>query len=82
MGGEVNFPLQTIRVISVEWKLSFIINCYKGKGNSHKRRNFKGLELTDQIVKKAGSITRKFVKQQVDTDKMKTDTHLNPMSQE
>ena len=82
MGGEVNFPLQTIGVISVEWKLSFIINCYKGKSNSHERRNFKGLELTDQILKKAGSITKKFIKQQVDTGKMKTDAHLNPISQE
>ena len=33
--------------IPAEWKLSNTVNCYKGKGNSAKRGNSRGLKLTD-----------------------------------
>ena len=38
-------------VIPGERELSTIANCYKGKGNSFKRGNYRGLKLTDQVLK-------------------------------
>ena len=32
-GGGVVSPLQTMGVITSEWELNFIINCYKKTGN-------------------------------------------------
>ena len=34
-------------LIPAEWELSNTVNCYKGKRNSAKRGNSRGLKLTD-----------------------------------
>ena len=33
------------------WSLSYIISCYKGKGDALLRGNYKGLKLLDQVMK-------------------------------
>ena len=38
-------------VIPAEWELNTIVNCYKEKGDSLERGNYRGLKLTDQILK-------------------------------
>ena len=44
------------RVIPGEWELSTIVNCHKGKGDALEGENYRGLKLTDQILKVAESI--------------------------
>jgi len=34
-----------------EWEDSFIINCFKGKGDALLSRNYRGLKLLDQTMK-------------------------------
>ena len=41
------------RSYSSKWELSTTVNCYKGKGDSLERGNYRGLKLIDQIPKKA-----------------------------
>ena len=38
-------------VIPTDWQESFILNLYKGKGDALERRNYRGLKLTDQVMK-------------------------------
>ena len=38
-------------VIPAEWELNTIVNCHKEKGDSLERGNYRGLKLTDQILK-------------------------------
>ena len=53
-------------VIRAEWELS----CCKRKGDSSERRNYRGLKLTDQILKMYERIIERLMRQQVDTDEM------------
>ena len=39
------------RLIPVEWELSTIVNCYKGKRDGLERGNDRWLKLTNQILK-------------------------------
>ena len=57
------------RVIPGEWELSTIVNCHKGKGDALEGENYRGLKLTDQILKVAESVIQKLIKQQVDIDR-------------
>ena len=41
----------TVAVLPAKWRLSTIVNCYKGKGDGFKRGNCRGMKLTDQILK-------------------------------
>ena len=59
-----------VGVIPVEWELSTIVNCYKGKENSLERENYRKLKLTDQILKIAERIIEELIQQQVGIDKM------------
>ena len=45
-----------------DWCLSYIINCYKGKGDALLRGNYRGLKLLDQVMK--------VIRTQVDLDAM------------
>ena len=47
------------RSYSSRMELSTIVNCYKRKGDSLERRNYRGLKLTDQILKTTERITEK-----------------------
>ena len=59
-----------VGVLGPEWELSTIVNCYKEKGDSLEKENYRGLELTDQILKIADRIIEKFMRQQVDIDEI------------
>ena len=37
--------------LPAEWKLSIILNCYKGKIDALDRAKYRRLKLTDQILK-------------------------------
>ena len=56
-------------VLPVEGEFSTIlINCYKRKSDSLKKGNYRGLKLTDQILKMAERIIEKLIRQQVDIE--------------
>ena len=59
-----------VGVLGAEWELSTTVNCYKEKGDSLEKENYRGLELTDQILKIADRIIEKFMRQQVDIDEI------------
>ena len=44
--------------------------CYKRKGDSLGKGNYRGLKLTDEILRIAKRITEKFTRQQVSIDKV------------
>ena len=47
-----------------------IVKCYKGKGTTVGRENYRGLELADHILNIAEGINEKLIRQQVDIDEM------------
>ena len=53
-----------------DWGVSTIINCYKGKGDSKERGNYRGLKLLDQCMKVFERIVEGLVRDQVDIDEM------------
>ena len=50
--------------------LSYIINCYKGKGDALMRGNYRGLKLLDQVMKVMEHILATIIRTQVDIDAM------------
>ena len=56
--------------IPIDWELSTIVNCYKGKGDALDRGNYRGLKLTDQVLKVLERIIEQLVRQQVDINGM------------
>ena len=56
----INDLVKQIRVgvIPVEWKLSTTVNWYKGKGVVLERGNYRGMKLTDQILKVAERVDK------------------------
>ena len=56
------------RVVPGEWKLSTITNCCEGKGDALEGGNYRGLILTDQLLKIAERVIKKLIRQQVDID--------------
>ena len=56
--------------IPVEWDLSYIINCYKGKGDSMTCGNYRGLKLLDQGLKVVERIVEGFLRSHVNIDSM------------
>ena len=53
-----------------DWNLSYIINCYKGKGDALERGNYRGLKLLDQVLKVIERVLETLIRQQVDIDAM------------
>ena len=56
--------------IPTEWELSTIVNRCKEKGSSLDKRNYRGLKITNQILKIARRIIENLIREQVDMDKM------------
>ena len=56
--------------IPSDWDDSFIINLYKGKGDALERGNYRGLKLTDQVLKVIERILEKCIRQIIDIDSM------------
>ena len=57
-------------VIPTDWQESFILNLYKGKGDALERRNYRGLKLTDQVMKLLERVLDSFIREMVDIDAM------------
>ena len=53
-----------------DWRLSYIINCYKGKEDALLRGNYRGLKLSDQVMKLMEHILATIIRTQVDIDAM------------
>ena len=57
-------------VIPTDWQESFILNLYKGKGDALERGNYRGLKLTDQVMKLLELVLDSFIPEMVDIDAM------------
>ena len=53
-----------------DWNDAFIINCYKGKGDSLERGNYRGLKLLELVMKILERILDNVIRQQVSIDNM------------
>ena len=51
-----------------DWKQSFIVCLYKGKGDALERGNYRGLKLTEQVMKVLERIVDSLIRQVVSTD--------------
>lgn len=57
-------------VVPKEWNESYIINLYKGKGDALDRGNFRGLKLTDQVLKIMERVIEVIIRSQISIDSM------------
>ena len=57
-------------MIPTDWQESFILNLYKGKGDALERGNYRGLKLTDQVMKLLKRVLDSFIREMVDIDAM------------
>ena len=56
--------------IPEDWELSFILNLYKGKGDALDRGNYRGLKLTEHVLKVLERIVDTVIREIVDIDGM------------
>ena len=54
--------------VSSDWEQSFIVCFYKGKGNALERGNYRGLKLTEQVMKVLERIVDGLIRQLVPID--------------
>ena len=54
--------------VPTDWKESFIVCLYKGKGNALDRGNYRGLKLTEQVMKILERIVDGLIRQVVSFD--------------
>ena len=57
-------------VIPTDWQDSFILNLYKGKGDALEWGYYRGLKLTDQVMKLLKRVLDSFIREMVDIDAM------------
>ena len=57
-------------VVSADWELSTIINCYKGKSDASESGNYSGLKLTDQVLKVMEKVVEVLIRKHVSIDEM------------
>ena len=57
-------------VIPEEWQESIILNLYKGKGDALVRGNYRGLKLTEQVMKVLEGVLESAVRGMVDVNKL------------
>ena len=57
-------------VIPEEWQESIILNLYKGKGDALVRGNYRGLKLTEQVMKVLEGVLESAVRGMVDINKL------------
>ena len=57
-------------VIPTDWQESFILNLYKGKGDALERGNYRGLKLTNQVMKLLKRVLDSFIREMVDIHAM------------
>ena len=56
--------------IPSEWEESFILNLYKGKGDALDRGNYRGLKLTDQVMKLLERVLDSAIRGMVNIDEL------------
>ena len=56
--------------IPADWEMSFILNLYKGKGDALNRGNYRGLKLTEHVMKVMERIVDEIIRQMIDFDEM------------
>ena len=56
--------------IPKDWEESYILNLYKGKGDALDRGNYRGLKLTDQVMKLLERVLDSSIRSMVDIDEM------------
>ena len=56
--------------IPTNWQESFIVNLYKGKGDALNRGNYRGLKLTEQVMKVLERVVEGLIRQRVEIDEM------------
>ena len=49
-------------VIPTDWQESFILNLYKGKGDALEPGNYRGVKLTDQVMKLLERVLDSFIR--------------------
>ena len=57
-------------VVSADWRDSIIVNIYKGKGDALDRGNYRGLKLTDHVMKLVEHVLERRIRKIVDIDEM------------
>ena len=57
-------------VIPQDWQSSVIVNCFKGKGDTLERGNYRGLKLVDQVMKVIDRVIDKLLREIIDIDEM------------
>ena len=57
-------------VIPSDWEDSFIINIYKGKGDTLERGNYRGLKLLDHVMKGMERVIEKIIRERISIDDM------------
>ena len=56
--------------IPEDWEMSFILNLYKGKGDALNRGNYRGLKLTDHVMKVMERIVDGMIQEMIAIDEM------------
>ena len=57
-------------VIPTDWQESFILNLYKRKGDAWERGNYRGLKLTDQVMKLVEHVLEIQIRQMININEM------------
>ena len=60
-------------VVSQKWKLSTIVNCYRGKGDAFERGSYKEVRLAGQNLRIATRVMEKLMRQQVSIGEIQFD---------
>ena len=56
--------------IPEDWEMSFILNLYKGKGDALNRGNYRGLKLTEHVMKVMERIVDEMIRELISIDEM------------
>ena len=56
--------------IPEDWEMSFILNLYKGKGDALNRGNYRGLKLTEHVMKVMERIVDGMIWEMIAIDEM------------
>ena len=56
--------------IPEDWEMSFILNLFKGKGDALDRGNYRGLKLTEHVMKVMESIVDGLIREMIAIDEM------------
>ena len=56
--------------IPEDWEMSFILNLYKSKGDALNRGNYRGLKLTEHVMKVMERIVDGMIREMIATDEM------------